>query len=128
MHRDNFKVSSSFDSNSVCNSGSGTKVFSLSLHLSLSSRPDPDVLADIRKWRKSLAKYSSQYVGQTLVYLNGTFEECRFRECNLGNLICDAMVRVTLSVGLRVSYYVQFSDLIQYITLPCGTNYLGNCW
>lgn len=98
-----------------------------SLTLSLSSRPDPDVLADIRKWRKSLVKYSSQYVGQTLVYLNGTFEECRFRECNLGNLICDAMVRVTLSVGLRVSYYVQFSDLIQYITLPCITNYRGNC-
>lgn len=43
-----------------------------------------------------MANYSSQYVGQTLVYLNGTFEECRYRECNLGNLICDAMVRVTV--------------------------------
>ncbi|XP_078133383.1 snake venom 5'-nucleotidase-like [Sander vitreus] len=53
---------------------------------------DQDVLADIEKWKKDLAQYSSQYVGQTLVYLNGTFEECRFRECNLGNLICDAMI------------------------------------
>ncbi|XP_039993539.1 snake venom 5'-nucleotidase-like [Xiphias gladius] len=53
---------------------------------------DPDVLADVEKWKKDLAHYSSQYVGQTLVYLNGTFEECRFRECNLGNLICDAMI------------------------------------
>ncbi|XP_069575112.1 snake venom 5'-nucleotidase-like [Brachyistius frenatus] len=53
---------------------------------------DPDILADIAKWKKDLAHYSSQYVGQTLVYLNGTFEECRFRECNLGNLICDAMI------------------------------------
>ncbi|TDG98843.1 hypothetical protein EPR50_G00205150 [Perca flavescens] len=57
-----------------------------------SIRQDPDVLADIEKWKKDLAQYSSQYVGQTLVYLNGTFEECRFRECNLGNLICDAMI------------------------------------
>ncbi|XP_030247686.1 5'-nucleotidase-like [Sparus aurata] len=54
---------------------------------------DPEVLADVAKWKKGLAQYSSQYVGQTLVYLNGTFEECRFRECNLGNLICDAMIR-----------------------------------
>ncbi|XP_035530589.1 snake venom 5'-nucleotidase-like [Morone saxatilis] len=53
---------------------------------------DPKILADIREWKKDLAQYSSQYVGQTLVYLNGTFEECRFRECNLGNLICDAMI------------------------------------
>ncbi|KAJ8366529.1 hypothetical protein AAFF_G00350830, partial [Aldrovandia affinis] len=54
---------------------------------------DPGVLAEVEEWKRNLANYSSQYVGQTLVYLNGTFEECRFRECNLGNLICDAMVR-----------------------------------
>lgn len=59
------------------------------------SPSDPDILADIQEWKKDLAQYSSQYVGQTLVYLNGTFEECRFRECNLGNLICDAMVSIT---------------------------------
>uniref|UniRef100_A0A3Q0T022 5'-nucleotidase n=1 Tax=Amphilophus citrinellus TaxID=61819 RepID=A0A3Q0T022_AMPCI len=53
---------------------------------------DPHILADIKKWKTNLTQYSSQYVGQTLVYLNGSFEECRFRECNLGNLICDAMV------------------------------------
>ncbi|XP_029351664.1 5'-nucleotidase isoform X2 [Echeneis naucrates] len=53
---------------------------------------DPDVLADVEKWKKNLANYSSQVVGETLVLLNGETEECRFRECNLGNLICDAMV------------------------------------
>ncbi|TNM95371.1 hypothetical protein fugu_016454 [Takifugu bimaculatus] len=53
---------------------------------------DPDILAEVNRWKKDLAQYSSQYVGQTLVYLNGTFEECRFRECNLGNLICDGMI------------------------------------
>ncbi|XP_061599665.1 snake venom 5'-nucleotidase-like [Cololabis saira] len=54
---------------------------------------DPEILSEVEKWKKDLAQYSSQYVGQTSVYLNGTFEECRFRECNLGNLICDAMIR-----------------------------------
>ncbi|XP_061699956.1 5'-nucleotidase [Syngnathoides biaculeatus] len=57
---------------------------------------DPNILADVHKWKKNLDQYSRQYVGQTLVYLNGTFEECRFRECNLGNLICDAMVNHNL--------------------------------
>ncbi|KAF1377005.1 hypothetical protein PFLUV_G00217400 [Perca fluviatilis] len=53
---------------------------------------DPDVLADVEEWKKNLANFSAQTVGKTLVFLNGTTEECRFRECNLGNLICDAMV------------------------------------
>lgn len=53
---------------------------------------DPSIKADVDSWKVKLANYSSQFVGKTLVYLNGTFEECRFRECNLGNLICDAMV------------------------------------
>ncbi|XP_067338888.1 5'-nucleotidase isoform X2 [Channa argus] len=50
---------------------------------------DPEVLADVDDWKKHLANYSSQVVGKTLVFLDG---ECRFKECNLGNLICDAMI------------------------------------
>ncbi|XP_076010988.1 snake venom 5'-nucleotidase-like [Genypterus blacodes] len=58
-----------------------------------SVKQDPVVLAEVEQWKKALANFSSQVVGKTLVYLNGSFEECRFRECNLGNLICDAMVQ-----------------------------------
>ncbi|XP_045919276.1 snake venom 5'-nucleotidase-like [Micropterus dolomieu] len=65
---------------------------------------DPDILADIEKWREDLAQYSSQYVGQTLVYLNGTFEECRFRECNLGNLICDAMIHHNIKYSSELQW------------------------
>ncbi|XP_033979778.1 snake venom 5'-nucleotidase-like isoform X1 [Trematomus bernacchii] len=53
---------------------------------------DPEFLADVQEWKKSLANFSSQVVGQTQVFLNGSAEECRFRECNLGNMICDAMI------------------------------------
>uniref|UniRef100_A0A3B5KF59 5'-nucleotidase n=1 Tax=Takifugu rubripes TaxID=31033 RepID=A0A3B5KF59_TAKRU len=53
---------------------------------------DPDVLAEVEEWKKNLANYSSQLVGKTLVFLDGTNPMCRFGECNLGNLICDAMV------------------------------------
>lgn len=74
------------------NAGKVIKAAGNPILLDSSVPQDPDILSDINEWKKALAQYSAQYVGQTLVYLNGTFEECRFRECNLGNLICDAMI------------------------------------
>lgn len=65
------------------------------------SLPDPDVLAEVEDWKKNLANYSSQQVGKTLVFLDGTNEMCRFAECNLGNLICDAMVTATFRIPTR---------------------------
>lgn len=46
----------------------------------------------MEEWKKNLANYSRELVGKTLVFLDGTNQMCRFGECNLGNLICDAMV------------------------------------
>ncbi|XP_024150136.1 snake venom 5'-nucleotidase [Oryzias melastigma] len=71
---------------------------------------DPGILSEVEKWKKGLEQFSSQYIGQTLVYLNGTFEECRFRECNLGNLICDAMIY----------NYIRYSSDLQW-------NHVGAC-
>lgn len=56
------------------------------------SRLDPEVLAEVEKWKKNLANFTAQVVGRTLVFLNGSAAACRSQECNLGNLICDAMV------------------------------------
>lgn len=53
---------------------------------------DPVLLVDVNKWKEQLNNFSAQEIGKTLVFLNGSSLECRFRECNLGNLICDAMV------------------------------------
>ncbi|XP_068087209.1 5'-nucleotidase [Hyperolius riggenbachi] len=53
---------------------------------------DPKLLAEVNKWKEQLSNFSSQEVGKTIVYLNGSSLECRFRECNMGNLICDAMI------------------------------------
>ncbi|XP_028997710.1 5'-nucleotidase isoform X2 [Betta splendens] len=65
---------------------------------------DPDVLSDVEQWKKSLANYSAQEVGKTSVFLNGDAAECRFRECNLGNLICDAMVDNNVRAPDRVQW------------------------
>lgn len=53
---------------------------------------DPTIKADINQWRIKLDNYSTQELGRTIVYLDGSTQSCRFRECNMGNLICDAMV------------------------------------
>ncbi|XP_072122018.1 5'-nucleotidase [Mobula birostris] len=53
---------------------------------------DKEMLADVNSWKAALASFGKEYVGRTLVYLDGTTESCRNRECNMGNLICDAMI------------------------------------
>ncbi|XP_051731544.1 5'-nucleotidase isoform X2 [Ctenopharyngodon idella] len=88
-----------FDSNGNVVKSSGNPIL-----LNSSVAPDPDIQAEVDTWRTNLANYSSQYVGQTLVYLNGTFEECRFRECNLGNLICDAMVHNNIKYADEIQW------------------------
>ncbi|XP_016062807.1 PREDICTED: 5'-nucleotidase [Miniopterus natalensis] len=57
---------------------------------------DKNIKADINKWRIKLDNYSSQELGKTVVYLDGSSQSCRFRECNMGNLICDAMINNNL--------------------------------
>ncbi|XP_069867074.1 5'-nucleotidase [Dipodomys merriami] len=57
---------------------------------------DPTIKADINRWRLKLDNYSTQALGKTIVYLDGTTQSCRFRECNMGNLICDAMINNNL--------------------------------
>uniref|UniRef100_A0A8C4RF04 5'-nucleotidase n=1 Tax=Erpetoichthys calabaricus TaxID=27687 RepID=A0A8C4RF04_ERPCA len=53
---------------------------------------DKDLRDEVDKWKEKLKEFSSHVIGRTLVYLNGSHLECRFRECNFGNLICDAMI------------------------------------
>nr|XP_008530440.1 PREDICTED: 5'-nucleotidase [Equus przewalskii] len=65
---------------------------------------DPGIKAEINEWRKKLYNYSTQEVGRTLVYLDGTTQSCRFKECNMGNLICDAMINNNLRHSDAVSW------------------------
>ncbi|XP_026050863.1 5'-nucleotidase-like [Carassius auratus] len=88
-----------FDSSGNVVKSSGNPIL-----LDNSTAPDPVIQTEVDSWRKNLANYSAQYVGQTLVYLNGTFEECRFRECNLGNLICDAMVHNNIKYADEIQW------------------------
>ncbi|XP_054253646.1 5'-nucleotidase [Indicator indicator] len=50
---------------------------------------DEHIKEEVEEWRKNLGNYSEE-IGKTSVYLNGTSQACRFQECNMGNLLCDA--------------------------------------
>ncbi|KAI1241102.1 hypothetical protein IHE44_0009564 [Lamprotornis superbus] len=56
-----------------------------------SSIPEDEYIKEeVEKWRENLRNYSEE-IGKTSVYLNGTSQACRFQECNMGNLLCDAV-------------------------------------
>ncbi|XP_075980816.1 trifunctional nucleotide phosphoesterase protein YfkN-like [Anticarsia gemmatalis] len=64
---------------------------------------DPELLVTINKYREDMDRISNEVVGQSYVFLEG---DCRLRECNLGDLIADAMLNYT-----REKYQDQYPDV-----------------
>jgi 2',3'-cyclic-nucleotide 2'-phosphodiesterase (5'-nucleotidase family) len=54
---------------------------------------DAGVLQELKPWADKVAQLTTQSVGKTIVYLNGSQSSCRMRECNIGNLIADSFVQ-----------------------------------
>ncbi|XP_054856548.1 5'-nucleotidase [Eublepharis macularius] len=80
-------LSLTFDKQGNVISASGNPIL-----LNNSIPEDAEVKAQVDMLRVQLNNFSSQEIGKTIVYLNGTSEACRIQECNMGNLICDAVV------------------------------------
>ncbi|XP_019644883.1 PREDICTED: 5'-nucleotidase-like [Branchiostoma belcheri] len=57
---------------------------------------DNETLAEVLSLKDEMANLTNQEAGRTHVFLEGRREVCRRRECNLGNVITDAMVRQNL--------------------------------
>ncbi|XP_069462438.1 5'-nucleotidase [Ambystoma mexicanum] len=76
-----------FDDNGNVLQSSGNPIL-----LDRSVPEDQHLRAEVDEWQKNIQKFSAQIIGKTIVYLNGSSVECRFRECNMGNMICDAMI------------------------------------
>ncbi|XP_046630532.1 protein 5NUC-like isoform X1 [Neodiprion virginianus] len=51
-----------------------------------------DVLEELENWRQLVDNLGINYVGSSRVLLNGDRKTCRRQECNIGNLITDALV------------------------------------
>lgn len=62
--------------------------------------PEPTTNVMLKFLAKPIEELTSQEIGETAVYLDGDRSVCRFEECNLGNLIADAIREET---GVQVA-------------------------
>jgi len=79
-----------FDSNGVLTGWEGDAIL-LSRYIS----PDPEISDMIAGLAEPIEELRATPVGETGVFLVGDRAVCRFAECNLGNLIADAMIAET---------------------------------
>lgn len=54
---------------------------------------DSLILEELQPWKNDVDKIGKKVVGESIVFLNGS---CTSGECNLANLITDAMVEKVL--------------------------------
>jgi 5'-nucleotidase/UDP-sugar diphosphatase len=65
---------------------------------------DPEVLAEALALNEPLEGLRNQNIGSAAVDLNGERASCRFEECNLGNLIADAILWKTAAEGTQIAF------------------------
>jgi 5'-nucleotidase / UDP-sugar diphosphatase len=80
------RIDVEFDANGVLTSWEGDTIF-----LSRYIAADPEVEAIITELSGPIEELRNTPVGQSAVFLVGDRSICRFEECNLGNLITDAL-------------------------------------
>ncbi|KJB93444.1 bifunctional metallophosphatase/5'-nucleotidase [Skermanella aerolata] len=84
---------------------------------------DAAVADKVSQLNVPLAQLRRQPVGEARVELVGTSDACRFGECNLGNLIADAMLWATRGQGTQIS--IQNGGGIRS-GIPAGRVSMGN--
>lgn len=78
-----------FDDNGVVKSYEGNPIL-----LNGSFAEDPVVLALVHEMDDRIVKARTEEIGKSYVHLEGGKPDCRVIDCNLGNLITDAIVRM----------------------------------
>ncbi|XP_071498726.1 5'-nucleotidase-like [Diadema antillarum] len=82
-----------FDDNGVVTRYSGNPIL-----LDNSTAPDPYVQSEVDAWQIRVDEVSTAVIGHTLTPLEGSLQICGTQECNLGNMMADAML---LSNGME---------------------------
>ena len=88
-----------FDGNGVATSWGGDPIL-----LDASVAEDADTLAAVNAMNEPLDALRSQIIGSASVDLNGERSSCRFEECNMGNLISDAILWATAGEGTQIVF------------------------
>jgi 5'-nucleotidase / UDP-sugar diphosphatase len=88
-----------FDASGVATSWQGNPIL-----LDASVPEDPATLAEVQALAEPLKALTAQVIGSAAVDLDGERASCRFKECTLGNLISDAVLWATASLGTQIVF------------------------
>ncbi|MCS6843620.1 MAG: 5'-nucleotidase C-terminal domain-containing protein [Caldilineales bacterium] len=91
------RLNVTFDANGVVQAFQGAPIF-----INAAIPEDPTIAAAVAEFRQPVDALANTVVGSTQVLLDGARANVRSRETNLGNLICDAMLWKTASVGTQI--------------------------
>lgn len=87
-----------FDDNGVVKEAKGDPIL-----LDASIQPDPAIAARIQEMAKPIEELRQKVIGSTEAPIEGAREECRARECTMGNLVADAMLDRAKNQGITVA-------------------------
>jgi len=88
-----------FDANGLPTAWQGEPIL-----LDASVAEDADILAEVNSLYAPLEALQNQLVGSASVDINGERSTCRFEECNMGNLITDAIIWATAAEGTQIAF------------------------
>jgi 5'-nucleotidase/UDP-sugar diphosphatase len=86
-----------FDDNGVVKQASGDPIY-----LDKSITPDPAVLARIKELGAPVEALKNKEVAETTKAIDGSRENCRARECEMGNLVSDAILDRVKGQGVEI--------------------------
>ncbi|RUU97387.1 LysM peptidoglycan-binding domain-containing protein [Mesorhizobium sp. M6A.T.Cr.TU.017.01.1.1] len=86
-----------FDDNGIVKQASGDPIY-----LDKSIAPDPAVLARIKELGAPIEALKNQEVAETTKAIDGSRENCRTRECEMGNLVSDAVLDRVKDQGVEI--------------------------
>ncbi len=88
-----------FDDNGVVKEATGAPIF-----LDKSITPDPAVLARIKELGAPIEELKAKEVSETTKPIDGSRETCRARECEMGNLVADAILDRVKGQGVEIVF------------------------
>lgn len=71
--------------------------------LDASVTPDPVIAARVEELAKPIAAVRAKVVAEATAPINGAREQCRIEECEMGNLVADAMLERVKGQGIEIS-------------------------
>jgi 5'-nucleotidase len=87
-----------FDDNGVVKEASGDPIF-----LDKSITPDPAVLARVKELGGPIEELKAKEVAETTAPIDGSRDNCRARECQMGDLVADAMLDRMKGQGVEIA-------------------------